>query len=178
LDAWTRFITRLINHVGHDDPERLTRREIVGWKDALLESGLSRKSVELHLTTASTIFNHALINERLTRTDNPVKGVRVAKRDDPADKRRPFTEAEAAIVLKAARTEAKASMRFLPILLAFTGARLDELCGLSKADVRCDATLARDLGPEASWFIRIEPTKDRTVKTDWKGARSARCISR
>jgi hypothetical protein len=172
LDAWTRIMNRLIKHIGHEDSEKLTRREIVGWKDALLESGLSRKSVEMHLTAVSTIFNHALVNERLTRTDNPVKAIRVAKRDDPAEKRRPFTEAEAVMVIKAARNEAKASMRWLPILLAFTGARLDELCGLAKADVRTDATIARELGPEAGWFIRIEPTKDRSVKTEWKGARS------
>jgi hypothetical protein len=115
LDAWTRIINRLIKHIGHEDSEKLTRREIVGWKDALLESGLSRKSVEMHLTAVSTIFNHALVNERLTRTDNPVKAIRVAKRDDPAEKRRPFTEAEAVMVIKAARNEAKASMRWLPI---------------------------------------------------------------
>jgi hypothetical protein len=43
---------------------------------------------------------------------------------------------------------------------------------IMKGDVRCDASLVRELGPEAGWFIRIEPTKDRSVKTDWKGARS------
>jgi integrase len=172
LDAWTRIVDRLIKHVSHEDPERLTRRDVVGWKDGLLEQGLSRKSVEVHLTAVSTIFNHALANERLTRTDCPTKGIRVAKKDDPADKRRPFTEDEAAMVLKAARSETKGSMRWLPVLLAFTGARLDELCGASKGDIRSDATITRELGPEAGWFIRIEPTKDRSVKTGWKGARS------
>jgi integrase len=172
VDAWTRSINRLINHIGHEDPEKLTRRDLVGWKDALLESGLSRKSVEVHLTAVSTIFNHALINERLERQDSPVKGIRVARRDDPANKRRPFTEAEAAMALKAARAETRASMRWLPLLLAFTGARLDELAGALKADVRCDASIAREMGPEAGWFIRIEPTKDRSVKTGWSGARS------
>jgi integrase len=172
IDAWTRIIDRLVKHVGHEDPEKLTRRDIIGWKDALLDSGLSRKTVEVHLTAVSTIFNHALTNERLTRTDNPVKGVRVAKRDDPADKRRPFTDAEAVMVLKAARSETRASMRWLPILLAFTGARLDELCGAFKADIRCDDTISRELGPDAGWFIRIEPTKDRSIKTGWSGARS------
>jgi hypothetical protein len=34
------------------------------------------------------------------------------------------------MVLKAARGEQRPSMRWLPVLLAFTGARLDELCGL------------------------------------------------
>jgi integrase len=112
----------------------------------------------------STIFNHALVNDRLTRTDNPVKGVRVAKKDDPADRRRPFTEAEVGMVLRAARGEKRPSMRFLPVLFAFTGARLDELSGASKADIRRD--------PGAGWFIRIEPTKDRSIKTGWSGARS------
>jgi hypothetical protein len=146
LDAWTRILNRLIKHIGHEDPERLMRRDLIGWKDLLLTSGLARRSVKVHLAAVSTIFNHALLNDRLTRTDNPAKGVRVAKRDDPADKRRPFSDAEAVLVLKAARSEKRASMRWLPILLAFTGARLDELCGASKADIRSDATIARALG--------------------------------
>jgi integrase len=78
------------------------------------------------------------------------------------------------LVLKAARSETKASMRWLPLLLAFTGARLDELCGASKGEVRSDATVARELGPKAGWYLRIEPTKDRSVKTGWRGARSTR----
>lgn len=172
LDAWTRIIARLIMHLGHQDPEKLTRRELVGWKDALLENGLSRKSVEVHLTAVSTIFNTALTNERLSRSDNPANGIKVIAKDDPADRRRPFTDEEAKIVLEAARREPRASMRWLPILLAFTGARLDELCGLSKADIRYDPALARELGPVGGWYIRIEPTKDRSIKTDWKGARS------
>jgi len=74
LDAWTRIINRLIKHIGHEDPERLMRRDLIGWKDLLLASGLARRSVEVHLAAVSTIFNHALLNDRLIRTDNPAKG--------------------------------------------------------------------------------------------------------
>jgi integrase len=88
----------------------------------------------------------------------------VAMQADPAGRRQPFSEAEAVLVLRAARNETKASARWLPILLAHTGARLAELCDAGKADVRRD--------PEAGWYVRIEPSKTRRVKTGWRGARS------
>jgi hypothetical protein len=46
---WERAIDRLASHVGHSDPSRLSPEDIVSWKDALLASGKSPKTVKNHL---------------------------------------------------------------------------------------------------------------------------------
>src|SRR5262249_11921310 len=54
---WERVIGLLEKHIGHDDPARLLKADIVGWKDALLATGKSAKTVGNHLLAANALFN-------------------------------------------------------------------------------------------------------------------------
>ena len=132
---WRRVVDRLSRHLGHQDAERITKADIVGWKDALLASGKGPKTVKNHVDIIHALYNSALSNERLRRTDNPAHGVKVAQRPDPGKRRLPFDEADARLILEAARRE-QGAKRWIPWLLAFTGARLDEVCQARRADVR------------------------------------------
>lgn len=75
---WRRIVDRLIERVGHDDAERVTKADLIGWKDALLASDKAAKTVKNHIDVVSALYKSALDNERLQRGDNPAKGVRVA----------------------------------------------------------------------------------------------------
>ena len=143
---WRRVVDRLTQHLGHEDAERITKADIVGWKDALLAaSNKGPKTVKNHVDVIHALYGHALTNERLQRKDNPAHGVKVAQRADPAKRRLPFDDADAGLILDAARRE-QGAKRWIPWLLAFTGARLDEVCQARKADVRREAGI---------WYLDI-----------------------
>jgi hypothetical protein len=112
---WRRVVERLTRHLGHEDAERITKADIVGWKDALLASGKGPKTVENHIDIIRALYNIALANERLRRTDNPARNVKVAQRADPAKRRLPFDETDAALILQAARRE-QGAKRWIPWL--------------------------------------------------------------
>jgi integrase len=134
---WRRVIGRLVEHLGHDDAERVKKADLVRWKDALVASGKGAKTVKNHVDLVRALYNSALANERLERKDNPAEGIRVGGRQDRAEERLPFTDEEAALILQAARREAGVK-RWVPWLLAFTGARLDEVCQACTTDIRRD----------------------------------------
>jgi integrase len=154
LYEWRRIIERLSRHLGHQDAERITKTDIVGWKDALLASGKGPKTVKNHVDIVHALYNSALTNERLRREDNPAHGVKVAQRPDPARRRLPFDEADAALILEASRRE-RGAKRWLPWLLAFTGARLDEVCQARKSDVRQEAGI---------WYLDINFEQGKKLK--------------
>jgi integrase len=170
-ESWRRSVERfaafLQENVGHDQAEKVTRKDVVRWKDHLLARGLSAKSVSDLISTIKTIYNHAIQNEHLERKDNPAVGVKVAKKVDQASKRLPYSDEDAVTILKATRSETGAK-RWIPWLLLWTGARLDEVAQLTKEDVRQDLSLVRELGQEAGWYIDIHPGapgEGRRVKT-------------
>ncbi len=132
-DEWERAIGRLEAHVGHDVPARLTKAAIVGWKDALIGEGKAGKTVGNHLRAVGSLFNWAVSNERLIA--NPAKGVVVAGKGKGSVKRLPYTDEDAKTLLLASRTMAGAR-RWLPWLLAFTGARVEEVCQSFVSDIR------------------------------------------
>jgi integrase len=134
---WRRVIERLAKHVGHEDAERMTKADIVGWKDALLAGDKGPKTVKNHIDVIHALYGHSLTNERLQRKDNPAHRVKVGQRTDPAKRRLPFDETDAALILGATRRE-EGAKRWIPWLLAFTGARLDEVCQARKSDIRRD----------------------------------------
>jgi hypothetical protein len=43
------MVGRLAEHVGHDDPDRVTEADVVGFKDVLLQGGKSGKTIFNHL---------------------------------------------------------------------------------------------------------------------------------
>jgi integrase len=134
---WERIVGLLKEHVGHDDPGRLAKADIVGWKDALLASGKSAKTANNHLLTVSALFGLAVKNERGMR-ENPAAGIMVNGKANGAVKRLPYTDEDARALLEAARGETGAR-RWVPWLLAFTGARLEEICQSLVSDVRSEA---------------------------------------
>jgi integrase len=164
LQEWTRVVTRLQGFLDAREegpsagPEGVSKKDVVQFKDNLLEQGRSPKTVKNHLNVLHALWASAMANERVTRTDNPAHGVRVAARKDPADRRQPYSDEDARTILRATRGRTGAR-RWVPWLLLFTGARIDEICQLDKADVRHDAV--------AGWYLQIhhgDPGEGRHLK--------------
>lgn len=142
------MVGRLQAHLGHEDAEG------VAWKDALVASGKLPKTVKNHVNIINTLYNSALNNERLQRKDNPAQGVRVAARQDPSQVRQPYSDEDAALILGAARQE-RGAKRWVPWLLAFTGARLDEVCQALTSDIRHEG---------GGWYLDINADQGKKLK--------------
>ncbi len=113
---------------------------------------LAPASVNKYLGALSSLFSWAAMNDYAD--SNPVVGLRVAL-DKRADKqRRPFTADELRTIFTALDGEAGSAL-WLPLLGAFTGCRLGELCQLEAGDVR-----ERD----GVWIIDINDEGDKELK--------------
>jgi integrase len=149
----------LADHLGHDDASRVTADDVVAWKAARLASGRSVKTVANDIGELRPIWKWGKANRKLAFAENPFAGLapRAKKRGRRA--RDPFTESEAASILVAARQETDASLRWLPWLACFTGARIGELAQSAKEDVQ-------RIGPDGPWFLHLHAEGDgRTLKT-------------
>ena len=56
LMEWTRVVARLQAEFPHATPEGMTRRDLVRFKDALLDKGLAPKSVKNHLNVVHALW--------------------------------------------------------------------------------------------------------------------------
>jgi integrase len=161
-------IKSLRAYLKHDDASRVTRKELLDWRDHLMAS-LSAKTVnDIYLSTIRSLFLWAHENERLP--ENVAATVKQPKPRKVQARERGYTDAEAVAVLKAARSHVPkpnqfgyvretphmtAAKRWAPILCAFSGARISEITQLRKEDVRQEG---------GRWVMRITPDAG-TVKS-------------
>lgn len=161
-------VERLRKFVKHDDAARLTKKDIVAWRDHLL-ADLSAKTVsDKYLSTIRSLLNWAVDNERLTQ--NVAATVKQPKPRQRRSREKGFTDAEALKLLTASRgytphedergrvrekPELIAAKRWVPMLAAFSGARVTELTQLRKEDLRMEG---------GQWVMRITPDAG-SVKT-------------
>jgi integrase len=129
---FTRAMRRLKELAGHDDGARLSREDITRFRDAMLDRG-SAKTAFNAMAAVHAVLNVAVRNRKLA--SNPAAGVTVKVKPAPGDRRLPFDDAEAALILTAARGQ-RGGRRWVPWLLACTGARLEEVCQAHVADIR------------------------------------------
>jgi hypothetical protein len=100
-DEFESKITKLIAHLGHDDAAQAKDTDLIEWKQRLLASGSSHKTVENHLMAVKTLFNFAEAEKKIR--PNPASEVSFqAKR---RQKQLGYDDADAAKILLAARGE-------------------------------------------------------------------------
>ena len=133
---WERTLGKLTTHLGHQDAAKIKDTDIIAWKDALVHSGLAPKTIDNYLTTIRTFCRWAAKNKKIPT--NPAANIEYRAKKDPAKKRLSYTDEDARSILTAARLQKEAHKRWVPWLAAFTGARVDELCGAMAADVRVE----------------------------------------
>ena len=98
----TPVIKGLRAYLGHDDANRVKKKDLLGWRDSLMGT-LSAKTVnDIHISTVRSLFGWAVENERLT--ENPAASVRQPKPRKVRSRERGFTDDEAVAVLRLSRS--------------------------------------------------------------------------
>lgn len=157
-DRIKRRFEVLIKFLGHDDAGRVTKQDIIRWKDQRLAIGRTVKVInDTDIASFSNVFNWGVDREWLS--SNPTDGTRIKSKRKKAEVREKyFLPDEAAVILKRARAvsgskredpKTTAAKRWVPWLCAYSGARVAEMIQLRKQDVRKD--------PAYGWIIRLTP---------------------
>ncbi|MDO6521274.1 integrase [Shimia thalassica] len=161
-------IENLRKFLKHNNATRITKKDLLAWRDHLMND-LSAKTVnDIYLSAVRSLFTWAVENDRLP--ENVAQNVKQPKPRKVYGRERGYTDAEAVKVLRASRryesqpdstgrvreSEKMADMkRWVPIICAFTGARVSEITQLRKEDVR---------KVDGHWVVRITPDAG-TVKS-------------
>ena len=143
VKKWRPRVAALIEHLGHDDAARVTRADINAWVAALVAKGLSKKTISgQHLAAVrlalSIAHDDGLIPE------NPAKGITVRAPKTARLRSRDLSDSEARTILEAALAPQPEDLapshalarRWVPWIMAYTGARVGEVCQLRRMDLR------------------------------------------
>ena len=148
-------------HLGHDDASKITKKDLLAWRDKLLETLGAKTVSSIYLSAVRSLLEWAVDDDRLS--ENPAATVK-----QPRPKRRRsrdpgYSDKEATGILKTSRSyEPPISVyghvherqptinakRWAPILCAFSGARIGEITQLRKQDVFQEGD---------RWIMRITP---------------------
>lgn len=126
---------RLATFIGHEDATKLTKADAARWKEDMQKAKKSAKTVRNDLSEMSGLFRwgvrHGLVSENVFDGLLPPKK---ASRNEGKPVRA-YNDAEVVQLLTAARRERRASLRWLPWILALSGARLGEIVQSVKEDI-------------------------------------------
>jgi integrase len=159
---WRPVMDHLARHAGTPDAARMTPEILVAWKDHLLEEGRSPVTVrDVYLAAVKATLGWGLDQKRLRA--NPAQGLRVRVPKAVMLRDRGFTDEEAHAILVTTLApqdsrisrENAAVRRWVPWLLAYTGARVNEITQARGKDIRAVGAI---------WVLRITPDAGR-VKT-------------
>lgn len=132
--AWQSVLAQLGKFVGHTDASRVSADDLIRWKASLLEAKLRAKTIrDGKLAPVRALFQWGVDNRRLSQ--NPAQRVTIDLRSKLVDKKRGYTDDEARTVITAALKEKSVVLRWVPLLCAYTGARVSEVCQLRAEDV-------------------------------------------
>ncbi len=167
-ESYERYSRRLLEHFhGTTLVDSITYENMEHFRDQLKETGnrgnpTSIKTVNLHLEFYSGLFNHAKLTGRIRH--NPVNGVKFSDKRDQQTLNEPFPNEDLDKLFRSDQyihdSFDKGWKFWLPILLLYTGARLEEVCqlyvdGIKKVD--------------GLWVFDIDETRpDQSVKAHEK----------
>ncbi|MGJ5065249.1 site-specific integrase [Bradyrhizobium oligotrophicum] len=142
-------MTQLSGFIGHNDTRRVSPDDLVSWKADLLAKGLKAKTIrDSKLAPVRAIFQWAVDNRKLEA--NPAARINIDLKSRSSEKRRGYSDEEAKIILRAARTEKEPHKRWVPWVCAYTGARISEICQLRSEDImKIDGTWCLAFAAEA-----------------------------
>jgi integrase len=157
VDDALRVLRQLQGFLGHSDAARVTRDDVLRWRDAMKADGKSNTTWNNRLSLVGEVFKRAVKDGRIGT--NPTDGLRLEKSRTVI--RKPYSDEDAALILKAARKETSPALRWSHWIMAFTGMRVGEVLQLTKGDIKTDPKSGvRYLD------VRPDPQAGKTVKTD------------
>jgi site-specific recombinase XerD len=147
ITTWRAYIRAFRKHLGHDDPSRVTKTDIVAWKDALVSAGYARKGIkDGQLAAVRTLYAYAVDNDIVT--DNPAQGVKLQAKRVAGARMLAYTDDEVARLLTLADNKTNPNRRWLPWLMALSGARVGEVAQLwGQRIAEVDGVLVMKIAP-------------------------------
>lgn len=132
--TWKGVVASLRKHLGHEDVLRLPADDVVSWKDALVAGTLTPKPLspktinDSYLAGLRALLNYGVANKLLR--ENVATGIKVAARRRAGTSKLPYTDEELSRLLKLSAAETHLARRWIPLLLATSGARVGEVAQL------------------------------------------------
>lgn len=126
-DGLRRIADAFAAHLGHDDAERVTPKDVSDFADHLRHNrGLKAKTINSRYLAALGSLYRLGIAKHVIKV-NPVQGTEVAPERVVKVRSKGFTDDEAKAILKAALLTDDPAKRWLPWLEAYTGCRVGSL---------------------------------------------------
>ncbi|WP_333610426.1 DUF6538 domain-containing protein [Brevundimonas bullata] len=156
--------------------ESITKRDVVSFKDQLVEEGKSAANIKVKLSRLRTLLNYAVDNDIIAK--NPTDGVKIVDKQRAKDKRREFNKDELAALFNGPVHQeglrpvggGGAASYWLPLLALYTGARQTELGQLHPDDVCEEAYDVSDTEMRSAWVVRFVDNPDRGQKVKTEGS--------
>ncbi|MGI4940932.1 MAG: hypothetical protein ACRYHQ_10300, partial [Janthinobacterium lividum] len=146
-------IEGLIGFLGHGDAGRIQRADLARCRDDMTAQGRSANTFNNRLSLVGQVLAWG-VKEELLQSNVASLSLRLSKATTKA--RAPYTDAQAARILEAARLEVRPSLRWAHWIMAFSGARAGEVLQLMREDVSSDAGV---------WYFDVhEEGEGRSVK--------------
>jgi integrase len=136
LKKYTRRLRELSEFLGHDDALAVESKDLRRWRDHLKALGRSAKTINDDCVGVVVTVFRAAAREEVIPAYPFAGGGFALKEESGKAKRRPYEDDEAARVLTAARKEQSSALRWLPWIMAYTGARVGEVAQLRREDVK------------------------------------------
>jgi integrase len=143
----------LTSFLGHDDAAQVTREALARWRDSIKAAGATNNTWNNRISLVRQFLMFGVAEGFLP--SDPTEGLRLRKNRQTSPL--PYSDADAAQILLAARLETLPSLRWSHWLMAFTGMRAAEALQLLGRDVRQEGD---------TWIIDVngsDPTQ--SVKT-------------
>jgi len=165
-DNYRNTIKNFIAFLGHDDAAKVTRDDVLRFKDHRLSIVSAKTVKDGDLAALKSVLGWAKDNGRLIT--NAAEGITLKLGKRPQLRKKGFTADEARDLLKAAdnclpnpreKPKLHLSKRWIPWLCAYTGARVGEMIQLRKRDVRLEqdhyvVTITPEAGTEKNNLAR------------------------
>ncbi|MCA1377014.1 MULTISPECIES: site-specific integrase [unclassified Bradyrhizobium] len=169
-ESYSNSMAAFVAFLGHDDCSRVTKDDVIGFKDHRLATinprtkrPITAKTVKDNdLSGLKAVFGWAVANGKMH--SNPAEGVTLKASKPRKLRSKAFTEQEAKAILTASlhvkrgreQSETFAAKRWVPWLMAYSGARVGEMAQLRKEDLK----RSKDI-----WYLTVTPEAG-TVKTN------------
>lgn len=127
---WDKLVAYIREHHAHDDAARVTKEQARAWVDSLKATDISPRTINFgYIAVARAAYKIACDAGRLK--DDPFAGlaVKINKLALARDKRQGFTDEEARAYLQAARAHRATWVRWVVMVMAYSGCRLEEVIG-------------------------------------------------
>ena len=166
IDAHRAVARWFYERVGKTSVGEITRKQVIAFKDKLLEEGQSPQNINVKLGRLKTLLGWAVQND--LAGNNAADGISIVGAAAAPRKRQPFSLADLnAIFASPVYAEGQRPKRgrgeaayWLPLLALFTGAREEELGQLRPSDIQKLSYPDTDGVNRSTWVLRITTLAD------------------